>query len=127
MSEKQSQPWYGLAIRGLLTLVFIGAASGKLLGVEEAAASFERFGYTAGFATFIGLCELSGAIGLWLPRLSAIAAAGLSIVMAGAVVSHFRFDPPSQAIPAGVLLILCLATVYWRRSEIQGWLPSRVS
>jgi uncharacterized membrane protein len=61
---------------------------------------------------FIGVCELSGAIGLWIPRLSFWAAAGLIVIMIGAVYTHLS----NAEAPFGPLVAaLLLAFVGWAR------------
>jgi len=109
-----------LVLSGLASLAFLGAGSAKLAGAAPLVAAFEHFGLSHGFMLFIGVCELAGAVGLWLPRLAPLAAAGLSVIVAGAVVEHLSHDPASKAIPAAVLTVLCAFLAYARRGELQG-------
>ena len=120
MSTLASRPWYVWLISALLALVFLGGGLVKLRGGEDVVAAFQHFGLPPGLATFIGLCEAAGAIGLFLPRLAPVAAGGLSIIMIGAVVSHLRADPLSAAIPALIILLLCLTLAWTRRGELTG-------
>ena len=108
-------------LRGLLSLAFLGSGSMKLMGDEQIVENFAHFGYEPGFATFIGVCEVAGAIGVLLPRLTALAASGLSIIMLGAVYNHLAHEPPQQAIPPAVLLVLCAVLVALRREELLAW------
>jgi len=90
----------------LLAAVFLFAGSFKLLHADQADAAFVQFGLPAWLSLFIGVCEILGAIGLFVPRLAALAAAGLSIIMVGAVVLtaiHHQFP-----IAASNLVILAL-------------------
>ena len=92
---------------GLLAALFVFAGGvGKLYGgVAEPVA---HFGYPVAFMYFIGACEVAGAIGLLIPRLASLAACGLSILMAGAAVSHLVAGDgiARAAFPAGVLVLL---------------------
>ncbi len=86
----------------------------KVLGVEQMAQGFTHFHLPLWFMTFIGVCEVAGAIGLLIRRLSALAAVGLAIIMIGAIYMHLTYDPPTMAAPAAVLLLL-MAFVAWQR------------
>ena len=71
--------------------------------------------YSATFAKSLGILEIIGAIGLIapsamgiLPILTPLAAAGLGIIMVGAVYTHIRInDPFAKNIPAIVLGVMC--------------------
>lgn len=89
---------------GLLTALYLFAGGMKLYGPTEAVEGFRKLGYSDAFRLFIGAAEVSGAIGLWLPRLAFWAAVGLGIIMLGAIYTHI-----SQAEgPWGALVALCL-------------------
>jgi uncharacterized membrane protein YphA (DoxX/SURF4 family) len=106
-------PW---VLAALLAMAFAGSGSQKVFG-ELAAQGAQHFGYSVGFMVFIGAAELAGAVGLLIPRLSMWAAAGLIIIMAGAVYSHISAgDAVGQAAPAAVLLVL-LSINAWLRSD----------
>jgi putative oxidoreductase len=108
--------WGTLAATGLATLAFLGAGSFKLMGAPEMVAVFEGFGLPIWLMYFVGACEVSGAIGLWLTMtapvmglpLRLLAALGLAALMAGAIFNHVLHDPIDKAIPAIVLLAITL-------------------
>ena len=106
-------PW---VLCGLLAAAFAFSGGAKVFG-GLAAEGAGHFGYSEGFMRFIGVCELAGAIGLLVPRLATWAAAGLLVIMGGAVYSHVTTDPISQAAPAAVLLLLLLGVVRLRRGR----------
>lgn len=69
----------------------------------------------------IGVLEVLGGLGLLLPALVnvapilvPIAAIGVAIVMAGAVVTHLRHNEASGVTPAAVLLLLALFVAWGR-------------
>ena len=101
-----------LVISILLGLAYLMAGSMKLMGAEMNVESFTRYGYPLAFMYFIGLCEVAGAIGLFVEKTAKYAAICLAILMLGAVGTHFIYDPPQMAIPAFVLFLLCSAAVY---------------
>ena len=99
-------------VSGLLTALYLFASSGKLSGNPQAVEGFIKYGYSDAFRLFIGSAELSGAIGLWLPRLQFWAACGLILIMLGAVYTHLSHGEN----PAGaVVALLLLAFVAWAR------------
>ena len=88
------------------------------MGVPMVHQSFADLGLPGWFGYFIGVCEIAGAIGLYIRRLSGLAAAGLGIIMIGAVYYHVTYDPPQAAIPAIVLLLLSAYIFTQRREDI---------
>ena len=103
-------------LSGLVGLAFIAAGGSKLIDPATHGENFVAFGLPASLAVFIGLCEVAGGIGLLIPRLAAWAAAGLTIIMAGAVYNHVDSGIPSPA-PAAVLGVLCIVLFALRRSR----------
>lgn len=106
-----------LVVTVLLTLAFLGAGIMKLIGAEDAKQSFEGFGYPIPFMYFVGLCEVAGAIGLWLRRFSYAAKVCFILLMAGAVLTHLLFDTIQEAVPPLVLIILTAVTLMLHRKE----------
>jgi putative oxidoreductase len=103
---------------GLVTL-YVGAGGiAKLAGVPYVHSSFPQLGLPAWFGYFIGACEVLGPIGLFIRPLSALAAAGLGIIMIGATYYHATYTPVVQALPAIVLVALCVYIFAKRRADI---------
>ncbi|WP_027345481.1 DoxX family protein [Hamadaea tsunoensis] len=76
---------------------------------------------------FIGLMEVLGAVGLILPGatgivpvLTAVAAAGLALMMLLGVLLHIRRKETRGVVVAGILLILA-AVVAWGRFGPYAW------
>jgi len=97
--------------QGVLAALFLFAGGMKL--VMPAAALAAQSHLPGAFMKFIGLCETLGALGLVLPglfhireRLTPLAAAGLVIIMVGAVVTTIvQGQGPAAIVPAIVGLI----------------------
>lgn len=108
----------GVALRGLLTVVFLVAAGMKFAAVPFEVAGFARFGYPLWFMYVVGALQLLGAVLLWTRGCVALGAGLLAVLMVGAVGSHLLAgDPALMPLPAFVLLILLSGVAYARRSE----------
>lgn len=101
----------------LMTLAFLGSGIMKLTGGEMVKATFEGWGYPILFAYFIGLCEVAGAIGLWLRRFSYAAKICFIILMAGAVLTHLVFDGVGEAMTPIILIVLTAVALVLHRRE----------
>lgn len=107
-------------IMGLLSVVFILAGAFKLSGAEQMVSDFGRFGLPIWFMYFIGVAEVAGAIALWMPRLSAVAALGLAVIMLGALIMHLVYDSVSHAVPALVFMALLVLIIKIRFREVRN-------
>ena len=101
----------------LLTCLFLFAAMPKLLTPDKI---MSQWVYARWFLTFIGVCEMLGAIGLLIPRLAALAAAGLSVVMIGAVYTLVAHHMNKELPFPIVVFILLMLVIFLRRKEIKG-------
>jgi hypothetical protein len=101
-------------VQGLLAALFLFAGGFKLATPMADLARVSPL--PAGFLKFIGVCEVLGALGLVLPGLfrvrrglTPLAAAGLVVIMLGAVVvTVITQNVPSAAVP---LIVGALATL----------------
>ena len=64
-----------------------------------------------------GLCEVAGAIGLWLRRFSYAAKVCFILLMAGAVLTHLVFDTFQEAMVPIVLIVLTAVALVLHRWE----------
>jgi putative oxidoreductase len=109
----------GVALRGLLTAVFVVAAGMKFAAVPFEVAGFTRFGYPLWFMDVVGALQLLGAVLLWTRGCVALGAGLLAVLMVGAVGSHLLAgDPALMPLPASVLLVLLSGVAYARRFEL---------
>ena len=97
---------------GLLTALYLFSGFVKISGDPAAVDGFTKYGYSDGFRHFIGASELAGGVGLWLPKLSFWAAAGLIVIMFGAVYTHVT---NAEAPTGPVIALLLLGFVAWSR------------
>ena len=103
----------------VLAIVFIGSGGAKLAGLEFEIQAFEKWGYALWFMYFIGTVEVLGGIGLLIRRTSALAAAGLSLMMVGAVATHVIHSEWGMMVVASVILALAVWRAIIGRNDIK--------
>ena len=79
---------------------------------------FETYGLSNSFMYIIGalklLCALLLVISIWYPEFTTPAAAGMAVLMAGAVSMHLRVkDPLKKSFPAFSFLLLSLLLIFY--------------
>jgi uncharacterized membrane protein YphA (DoxX/SURF4 family) len=116
-------------IQILLAALFLFAGGIKLVVPPDklqAQAPPGAIHFPGWFLVFIGVCEVVGALGLVLPGLTrtrkgltALAAAGLTIIMIGAVVVSIMGTGVKSAVVPFVVVLLCAFVAYGR--GIKHW------
>ncbi len=113
-------------VAGLLAVVYLLSGAGKLIVRKEKLVAFPGGGwvddFSAGAVKAIGALEVLAAVGLVLPAVLGIApvlvplaAAGLVLLMAGAVFTRLRRREP-KAMVADLVYLALAAFVAWGRS-----------
>jgi putative oxidoreductase len=103
----------------LLALFFVVAATPKLIGTKQAIEQVHLLGFGDWFRYLIGLCELAGAVGLVIPRLSGLAALGLAVVMFIAAIADLLILPNPPMLPITLLAALVvLACARWPETRL---------
>jgi uncharacterized membrane protein YphA (DoxX/SURF4 family) len=98
----------------LLAMACLLPAVGKLTGQPTMRQSAEHFGIPWSRYRLIGVAELAAAagilMGLWWHPLGVAAAAGMAVLLIGALVTHRKAaDSAKETVPAVVALLLTLA------------------
>jgi uncharacterized membrane protein YphA (DoxX/SURF4 family) len=104
------------AAQVLLAAVFAFAAMPKLAGAHSAVAMFGQIGAGQWLRYLVGTAELAGAVGLLIPRLAGLAAAGLAADMAGASIINIAVLH-SAAVALTIPLCAALALLARARWE----------
>ena len=99
-----------------LAVQFAGGGTLKLIGHPSMIALFDTIGAGDWLRFVVGVLEVAGAVGLVVPRLSGLAAAGLVGLMVGASVTNIAVLHVSPALPL-VLLVLAAVVAYARRDR----------
>ncbi len=92
------------ALQTLLALVLAMAGLAKLGGDPAMVEMFATIGVGQWFRYVVGALEISGAVGVLIPRLSGLAALGLACLMAGAVLANLFVLGASPLLPLGLLV-----------------------
>jgi uncharacterized membrane protein YphA (DoxX/SURF4 family) len=103
-------------LQAVLAAVFAFAASGKIAADAQNVAGFEAMGLGTTGMYIIGALELAGAIAMFVPRLTGLAAACFVALMTGAVIITLAIGGGAlAAIPATVGVLA--AVVAWGRRD----------
>lgn len=97
----------------LTAAMFLFTGGLKLAGSAEVVAVFDTIGLGQWFRYVTGGVEVTGAILLLIPKVSAIGAALLAATMVGAIPTHLFVIGGSPA--AAVVLLLITSTIAWKR------------
>lgn len=107
----------GWLLRIALALVFAGAGFSKVAGDPAMLQLFDDIGAGQGLRYVVGGLELAGAVGLLVPRLCGLAAAGLALLMVGATLTNIAVLGVSPAFTL-LLLVLAAVIVFLRRRRL---------
>lgn len=100
-----------------LAVQFIAGGAAKLLGDAQLVAMFEDIGAGQWFRLAIGALEVAGGVGLLVPRVAGLAAAGLAALMAGAVVTNVVVLAIAPWLPLAVG-VLAAVVAMTRRGQV---------
>ncbi len=94
-------------------LGFVAAALGKFTGSPEIVATFHAIGLGDWFRYLIGALEIAGAVAMFIPRLTALAALCLAALMAGALLVQVFVVGSGATAPLPLLVTSVL--IAWGR------------
>src|SRR5688500_11621331 len=101
------------ALQGFLALFFAGASGAPKLFLPIEALPIP-IPLSQEFVWFIGICEVFGAIGLLVPRLTRLAASCLVALTICATAAQLVGGNPGNAVFAAVIGVLCAVVAYGR-------------
>ena len=96
-----------------LALAMAGGGVLKLVGDPAMVEMFTTIGAGQWFRYAVGLLEIAGAIGLLIPRLAALAAVGLVLLLAGAAITNVAVLDQPPVLPLAYLIVA--AAIAWIR------------
>jgi len=102
----------------LLAIAFTLAGGVKLISAAAMVQEFAQIGLGQWFRYFVGVLEVSGAIGMLIPRVRFWAALQIAVVMVGATFTNLAvLHLPGTARLTAILLALALLLAWLRRGE----------
>jgi putative oxidoreductase len=104
-------------VQGICAAMFLFAGWSKFAGPPEMVQTFELIGFGQWFRYLTGTLEAMGGLALPRPGTAVFGAILLACVMVGAILTHL-FLIPGSALPAFVLLLLCLFIAWGRRASL---------
>src|SRR5258705_11165425 len=104
MSRIQWRSVLIVALRLVVTLLFVPAILVKLINPGAAARMFTTWGYPPWGALVISIIEIIGLAALWIPSVATLASAALMITTAGATGTWLIHGPRIAAAYPGTIL-----------------------
>ena len=106
-----------VCLAALIAVAFGVLGTGKIRAVASMQARAAHVGFSVGAYQRIGVLEVAGAagvlLGLAIPPLGVLAAAGLLLLMVGALGAHLRrHDGVAELAPALVVIVLLVAYLW---------------
>ncbi|MEJ8563266.1 DoxX family protein [Yoonia sp. GPGPB17] len=111
-------PYVFMALRVLLTVIFVAAGGAKLIGVSMMVETFDAIGWGQWFRYLTASVELGAAAMLWVPFLSVLGSSMLFATMICGALFHIFVIGPS-AVPALVLAVLCCILFWIDRARLE--------
>lgn len=111
----------------ILALAFLAVAVGKFTGAPQEVGAFHAMGVGAWFRYLVGALEVSGAAGLLIPRLTGLAALGLTLLMVGALVTQILVVGSGAWLPVPYLIAAALIAWARRAGTVRIWAMVRAA
>ena len=100
-----------MILKVLISLIFTGAAVQKFTGTV--APNWDRWGYSRRFMYATGIAEVVALALFWSPGLETVGAAGLALVLLGALLTLIRHGEGARHMALSALtLLLVIAQLY---------------
>jgi len=119
MSRSQWRSALVVALRLVITLLFIPAILVKLRNPGVWAHLFTTWGYPSWGSLVVSIVEIVGLAALWIPALATSAIAALMITTAGATGTWLIHGPRSTAAYPGTILVLVASLAWLQRATVR--------
>jgi uncharacterized membrane protein YphA (DoxX/SURF4 family) len=109
----------GLALSVVLSLGFLSSGLPKLMNAEVPAIEFAVWGYPQWMLYGVGFLEVLGAVCIWHRPWAPWGFGMLSVVVAGALLTHLRFEEWQALHRAAAFAVVLAAAAWWRLIRCQ--------
>ena len=100
-----------MILKLLISLIFVAAAVQKFTG--KVAPNWDRWGYSRRFMYATGIAEVAALVLFWVPGLELVGAAGLGLVLLGALATLIRnHEGTAHLAFTGLTLLLIVVQFY---------------
>jgi uncharacterized membrane protein YphA (DoxX/SURF4 family) len=100
-----------------LAFVFVNAGWPKFSNTSGWARAFVHWGFPPWFRVLVGVIEVAGGLLLLVPQMAIYAAAGLAVIMLGAMGTHIIADGDPAAIYHEVAPLALLGVIVYLRAR----------
>lgn len=114
-------------LTGLLAVMFMFAGYSKFGVTAGWVERFVSWGYAPWFASVIGAAEIAGAVGLFIPKTSMLAAFGLVSIMLGAIATHLLNGEAGYIVAPLIYLAVLSVIIVLRRQKELARMNDRIS
>jgi hypothetical protein len=101
-----------MILKLVISLIFVGAAFQKFSG--KVAPNWERWGYSRQFMRATGIAEVVALALFWWPGLELVGAAGLGLVLLGALATLIRYREGRSHIAMTAVSLLLVVVQFYR-------------
>lgn len=119
MSRSQWRSMVIVALRLLITLLFVPAILVKLRNPGAWANLFTSWGYPPWGPLVVSTIEIVGLAMLWIPGLARLASAALMVTTAGAAGTWLSHGPRSTAAYPGTILVLVALLAWLQQATVR--------
>ena len=119
MSRSQWRSVFIVALRLVITLLFVPAILVKLRNPGAWAHQFTTWGYPSWGPLVISTIEIIGLAALWIPALATSASVALMVTTAGATGTWLIHGPRSPAAYPGTILVLVASLAWLQRATVR--------
>jgi uncharacterized membrane protein YphA (DoxX/SURF4 family) len=119
MSASQWRPVVIVALRLVITLLFVPAILVKFRNPGAWSQLFMTWGYPSWGPVVISTIEIIGLAALWIPAVAQTASAALMVTTAGATATWLIHGPRSTAAYPGTILILVASLAWLQQARVK--------
>ena len=101
-----------MILKLVISLIFVGAVVPKFTG--KVAPNWDRWGYSRQFMYATAIAEVVALVLFWVPGLELLGAAGLGLVLLGALATLVRYREGASHIAFTALSLLLVAAQLYR-------------